>query len=107
MSKDAISGVVEAPCSNDFYQPKHENIFEPIISLHDRGESADPITIAAELGRTGDPQCVSETVYPRGPPVTISIVADASYYAETVHEKTILRRLANVSTQITQLGYQG
>ena len=48
MSKDAISDVVEVLRGSDFYQPKHETIFESIISLYGRGESADPITVAAQ-----------------------------------------------------------
>ena len=102
MSKDAISDVVEVLRGSDFYQPKHETIFESIISLYGRGEPADPITVAAELGRTGDLQRVGGAVYLHDLLATISIAANASYYAEIVREKAILRRLVNAS--LTQIG---
>ena len=51
MSKDAISDVVEVLRGVDFYRPNHETIFDAIINLYGRGEPADPITVAGELGK--------------------------------------------------------
>ncbi len=107
MSKDAISDVVETIKGRDFYQPRHETIFEAIISLYGKGEPADPITVAAELGRSGDLQRVGGAVYLHDLLSTISIAANASYYAEIVREKAILRRLVEASIRIAQLGYDG
>ena len=107
MSKDAISDVVEVLRGSDFYQPRHETIFEAVISLYGRGEPADPITVAAELGRSGDLQRVGGAVYLHDLLASISIAANASYYAEIVREKAVLRRLVNASIRIAQLGYQG
>lgn len=107
MSKDAISDVVEVLRGSDFYQPRHETIFESVISLYGRGEPADPITVAAELGRSGGLQRVGGAVYLHDLLASISIAANASYYAEIVREKAILRRLVNASIRIAQLGYQG
>ena len=92
MSKDAISDVVEVLRGSDFYQPRHETIFEAVISLYGRGEPADPITVAAELGRSGDLQRVGGAVYLHDLLASISIAANASYYAEIVREKAVLRR---------------
>ena len=90
MSKDAISDVVEVLRGSDFYQPRHETIFEAVISLYGRGEPADPITVAAELGRSGDLQRVGGAVYLHDLLASISIAANASYYAEIVREKAVL-----------------
>src|SRR5215475_1330636 len=53
LSKDAIADVVEVLRSPDFYRPAHQLIYDTILDLYGRGEPADPITIAAELTRTG------------------------------------------------------
>ena len=54
MSKDAISDVVENLRGVDFYRPAHETIFDAILNLYGRGEPADPITVAGELGKQGE-----------------------------------------------------
>ncbi len=107
MSKDAISDAVEVLRGVDFYRPNHEAIFEAIVSLYGRGEPADPITVAAELGKTGELSKVGGAVYLHDLLASVSIAANAVYYAELVREKAVLRRLVNASIRIAQLGYQG
>ncbi|TRY17716.1 replicative DNA helicase [Tessaracoccus rhinocerotis] len=107
MSKDAISDVVEVLRGVDFYRPNHESIFEAIINLYGRGEPADPITVAGELGKQGELSKVGGAVYLHDLLASVSIAANASYYAELVREKAILRRLVNASIRIAQLGYLG
>lgn len=107
MSKDAISDVVENLRGVDFYRPAHETIFDAILNLYGRGEPADPITVAGELGKQGELNKVGGAVYLHDLLASVSIAANASYYAELVREKAILRRLVNASIRIAQLGYQG
>lgn len=107
MSKDAVSDVVEVLKGSDFYRPNHEVIFEAVLSLYSKGEPADPITVAAELGKNGDLNKVGGAVYLHDLLASVSVAANAGYYAEIVREKGILRRLVNASIRIAQLGYQG
>ncbi|WP_040282568.1 replicative DNA helicase [Tessaracoccus massiliensis] len=107
MSKDAISDVVEVVRGADFYRPNHESIFEAIINLYGRGEPADPITVAGELGKTGLLSKVGGAVYLHDLLSSVSIAANAPYYAEIVRDKAVLRRLVNASIRIAQLGYGG
>ena len=53
MSKDAIADVVEVLRGADFYRPAHEQVYNAIIDLYGRGEPADAITVADELGKRG------------------------------------------------------
>ena len=107
MSKDAISDVVEVLRGVDFYRPNHETIFDAIINLYGRGEPADPITVAGELGKSGQLSKVGGAVYLHDLLSSVSIAANAIYYAELVRDKAILRRLVNASIRIAQLGYSG
>ena len=107
MSKDAISDVVETLRGGDFYRPNHETIFDSIITLYGRGEPADPITVAGELGKSGELGKVGGPVYLHDLLASVSIAANAIYYAELVREKAVLRRLVNASIRIAQLGYMG
>lgn len=107
MSKDAIASVGEIIKGRDFYRPSHELIFEAIVDLYGRGEPADPITVADELGKRGEIARVGGHVYLADLLASISIAANASYYAEIVHNKAVLRRLVEASIKVAQLGYQG
>ena len=107
MSKDAIANVVEVLKGRDFYRPSHELIFDAILDLYGRGEPADPITVADELGKRGEIGRVGGHVYLADLLARISIAANASYYAEIVHNKAVLRRLVEASIKVAQLGYQG
>ncbi|GAA1394135.1 replicative DNA helicase [Luteococcus peritonei] len=107
MSKDAIADVVEVLKGRDFYRPAHELIYDAILDLYGRGEPADPVTVADELGKRGDISKVGGHVYLADLLASVSIAANAGYYAEIVRDKAVLRRLVEASIKIAQMGYQG
>ena len=107
MSKDAIANVLGIVKGLDFYKPAHELIFDTILDLYSQGEPADAITVAAELTKRGQIGRVGGHVYIHDLLASVSIAANASYYAEIVREKAILRRLVDASIRIAQLGYAG
>ncbi len=107
MSKDAIADVVEQLRADDFYRPSHESIYEAILDLYGHGEPADAVTVAAELDKRGELNRIGGRVYLVDLMSSVSIAANASYYAQIVHDKAVLRRLVDASMKIAQLGYQG
>lgn len=107
MSKDAIADVVEVLKGGDFYLPKHEYVYDAILSVYGRGDPADAITVSDELGRMGLLQRVGGGTYLHDLVASVSIAANAGYYAAIVRDKAILRRLVEASVQIAQMGYAG
>jgi replicative DNA helicase len=107
MSEDAIVSVVEILETRDFYRPAHGQIFDAIVSLNTRGEPADAITVAAELEKLGQLARVGGPVYLTDLVGSVLIAANATYYAQIVRDKAVLRRLVEASVRIAQLGYQG
>jgi len=107
LSKDAIADVVEAIRGTDFYRPAHELLYDAIIDLYGRGQPADAVTVAAELGRRGELGKVGGAPYLHTLVAGVPIATNAGYYAEIVREKAILRRLVEAGTKIAQLGYGG
>ncbi|MFD3524342.1 replicative DNA helicase [Streptomyces sp. NPDC058653] len=105
LSKDAIADVVETIKGHDFYRPAHETVFQAILDLYAKGEPADPITVAAELTRRGEITRVGGASYLHTLVQSVPTAANASYYAEIVHERAVLRRLVEAGTKITQMGY--
>ncbi len=107
MSKDAIADVVEALRGPDFYRPAHELVYNAITDLYGRGEPADAVTVAAELGRRGDLMRIGGAPYLHTLLASVPVAANAGYYAEIVREKAILRRLVDASVRIGQMSYAG
>jgi replicative DNA helicase len=107
LSKDAIADVVEVLRPNDFYRPAHQLVYDCILDLYSRGEPADAVTVAAELERRAEIRRVGGAPYLHTLIATVPTAANASYYAEIVAEKAILRRLVEAGTRIVQLGYTG
>lgn len=107
LSKDAIADVVEVVKGADFYRPAHEFIYEAILDLYGRGEPADAITVASELTKRGEIGKVGGHPYLHDVIASVSIAANAGYYAQIVRDKAILRRLIEASTRIAQMGYEG
>lgn len=107
ISKDAVADVLEVVKAHDFYKPAHESIYLAITDLYSRGEPADPVTVTAELNRRGELVRIGGAPYIHTLSASVPIAANASYYAEIVREKAILRRLVEAGTKIAQMGYAG
>ena len=105
LSKDAIADVIDVVKGRDFYQPKHEQIFDAILDLYGRGEPADAVTVANELTKRNELSRVGGPAYLHTLMESVPTAANAGYYAEIVHERAILRRLVEAGTRITQMGY--
>jgi replicative DNA helicase len=105
LSKDAIADVVEVLRSGDFYRPAHQVLYDTILDLYGRGEPADPVTVSAELTRSGQLLRVGGTPYLHTLISAVPTAANAGFYAEIVAERATLRRLVEAGTRIVQLGY--
>lgn len=105
LSKDAVADVLETVRAVDFYMPKHEIIFDAILSLYSHGEPTDVITVTDELTKTGDLSRAGGAEYLHTLTGLVPTAANAGYYASIVAEKAVLRRLVEAGTRIVQMGY--
>lgn len=106
LSKDAIGEVTEIIKGRDFYRLAHEFIYDAVMDLYGRGEPADAITVADLLGKRNQLGQIGGHIYLHELVSSVSVTANAAYYAEIVRDKAILRRLVDASMKISQLGYQ-
>ena len=107
LSKDAVADVIESLRGGDFYVPKHEVIFEAVLSLYSHGEPTDVVAVTDELIKTGDLQRAGGADYLHTLTAIVPTAANAGYYAGIVKERALLRRLVDAGTRIVQMGYQG
>ncbi len=105
LSKDAVADVLEAVRAVDFYVPKHEIIFDAILTLYSHGEPTDVIAVTDELTKSGNLQRAGGPEYLHTLTGLVPTAANAGYYASIVAEKAVLRRLVEAGTRIVQMGY--
>ncbi|MFI5752562.1 replicative DNA helicase [Streptomyces sp. NPDC051644] len=106
--KDTIGEILDCPMQpRDYYRPAHETIHAAILALYAKGEPADPITVAAELTERGELTKVGGAPYLHTLVQAVPSVASATYYADIVHERAVLRRLAKAGGAIAHLGTTG
>src|SRR5215203_4758439 len=107
MSKDAIADVVETLRGSDFYRPAHEQIYDAITDLYGRGEPVDALMVSNLLGKRGALIKIGGADYLHTLLASVSVAANAGYYAAIVREKAVLRRLVDASIRIGQMSYAG
>ncbi|MDQ1575091.1 MAG: replicative helicase [Microbacteriaceae bacterium] len=105
LSKDAVADVVEVVRGADFYIPKHEIVFDAVLSLYSHGEPTDVIAVTDELTKTGELSRAGGADYLHTLTGIVPTAANAGYYASIVAERALLRRLVEAGTRITQMGY--
>lgn len=88
----------------DFYQPKHELIWDAICSLDANGQPHDAVTVADELVRLGVAARAGGNVYLDTLVGNPSFMAwNGAEYARIVIGRAVLRRLVQAGQRITQL----
>ena len=105
LSKDAVADVIEVVRGADFYMPKHEVVFEALLTLYSHGEPTDVIAVTDELTKTGQLPRAGGAEYLHTLTGLVPTAANAGYYASIVAEKAVLRRLVEAGTRIVQMGY--
>lgn len=104
LSKDAATEIREILTGADFYLSTHATIFKTICALHDEGEPADQVILAARLQEAGELRKVGH-LYPHTLVESVPVAANGAYYARIVAERAVLRRLVEAGTRIVQLAY--
>jgi replicative DNA helicase len=90
---------------NDFYKSAHKQIFDAILSLYNRGEAVDLITLTEELKTLGRLDTCGGPGYISGLTSAVPTSANIEYYAKIVQECSVRRSLIRISSEITSEAY--
>jgi replicative DNA helicase len=96
----ALSVVTEFLTDEAFYKKAHRDIFKGMLSVSEKGEAIDVITLAEELKRLGTYHTVGGPAYLATIMDNVHTAANAEYYAKLVFEKYLMRRLITISGEI-------
>jgi replicative DNA helicase len=84
----------------DFYRDSHRAIYRAILSLNDKNEAVDPLTVSAELEKRGELQAAGGKPYVHQLAAVVPAVGHARHYAKLVKDEATLRRLLGVAQTI-------
>mgnify|MGYP000671274341 FL=1 len=106
IEKEAIPKVMEILRDTDFYREAHRVIFNAMLELYNKNEAVDMITVTEILKRDNKLEDVGGIAYVTSLANAVPPPANATYHASIIEEKSILRQLVSVSTQIASMGYE-
>ncbi len=92
--------------SPDFYRHAHQQIFDKMVSLTDRDEVIDLVTLKEELNRAGNLNEVGGPAYIAALVDGVPKSTNVEYYAKIVKEKATLRSLIGSANKILTTAYQ-
>jgi len=100
IDKEALIQAAEILTPEDFYRENHQQIFQALLDLFNKGEPADLVTASEELESKNLLEKVGGASYLASLANMTPTSAHAKYYAEIVKEKSLLRRLIQAATTI-------
>ncbi len=103
----ALDRVVEVMGADDFYRGSHRKIFRAMLTLSEKGEPIDLITLADTLKARGELQEIGGATYLAELADKVPSAANIAHYARIVREKAVLRSLINVCSEIVTRCYNG
>jgi replicative DNA helicase len=89
LDKEAILDIVEIIKAEDFYRNTHEVIFESIMTLYERNEPVDMVTLGDELTSRDILDDIGGIEYLNELTTAGIITTNAKYYAKIIEEKSI------------------
>lgn len=106
IDNDAIGRAIERLEPQCFYRTSHQKIFMAALSLYERDEPVDLVTLSEELKRQNILDEVGGTYYLTELSQTVVSSANIEYHARLVLEKYILRKLIMESAAIAEECYE-
>ncbi len=100
LKADVFGGVLEILKTGDFYKDGHKLIFEAMIDLFEKNEPLDLLTVSNRLRDINKIDQVGGTTYLASLTSIVPVTANITSYAKIIREKSILRRLISVNTDI-------
>ena len=103
---EAFNFAVEIVGPGDFFRDAHRRIFEKMITLGERSEAIDLVTLKEALAQGGELEDVGGPAYIASLVDGVPRSTNVEYYARIVKEKSTLRALIHASTQIAQRAWE-
>jgi len=90
----------------DFYHEPSQWVYGACLSLYQRGEAINQITVAQELARQGKLEPCGGAAYLSHLISIVPTSLDIEHYAQIVYRLSVMRGLINAAGQIAAIGYE-
>ncbi|GAB4353767.1 MAG: replicative DNA helicase [Gammaproteobacteria bacterium] len=89
----------------DFYRRDHRLIFSAIAELAERGDPFDVVTISERLEAAGNLEDAGGLAFITALARNTPSAANIRAYADIVHERSVMRQLIHVGTEVSNAGF--
>lgn len=107
---EIVGDISDLLVSGEFFEPKHELIYNTIIKLYEKGADSSPVSVVGDLQREGLLIRAGDVMYIRelvNPNEMASMGADPIGFALLIKESARLRELADVADTIRAAAQPG
>ena len=105
IDKKGVDEVIDILHPDVFYKDAHKNIYEAIISLFEKGDPIDLLTVSTELKKSKKLQASGGEYYLIQLTQKVSSSAHIEYHSRIVLQKYIQRSLIKISNEIIEESY--
>lgn len=105
LDKDAIVAVAEFLSPQDFYEPKHKDIFDACLSLYEERTPIDVLTVAERLKKKKVLKQVGGSAFLAGIVSRVPTAAHVEHYGRIVKDLSTKRTLMAAAGRIVELSF--
>ncbi|MCR6112659.1 replicative DNA helicase [Bacillus sp. A301a_S52] len=105
LEDQALITASERLIPEDFYRVAHQRIYTVMLELSSKSEPVDLVTVTSELETKNWLEETGGVSYLSDLANAVPTAANISYYSQIVEEKSLLRKLIRVATNIATEGY--
>src|SRR4029078_13269497 len=107
LHNDAFNLTAEVIDSAHFFRDAHRRIFDKMVTLADRGDAIDLVTLKEELGRSGELDEIGGPAYIAARVAGVPRPSNIAHNARIIKEKATLRNLIFSANKILANAYDG
>ncbi|MDX1546068.1 MAG: replicative DNA helicase [Rhodothermales bacterium] len=105
IEREAIPRAIEVLAPDAFYDARHQKIYTAVLSLFERGNPVDLITLTDELKRRGELDETGGAYYLTELTTRVASAANVEYHARIIAEKALLRKMIETMTVLVGQAY--
>jgi len=105
LEQTAVNTVIDILKPSSFYKDAHARIYEAIITLFQKGEPIDLLTVTHALRKQGDLEIIGGPLYISQLTNRVASTANIETHARIIAQKFIQRELIRISTEIIRDSY--
>lgn len=106
LDKNAMSEILDVLNPSMFYLPAHVKIFEAMLSIFNKTQPIDLLTVHEELKKSGDIEVVGGPAYLAELTSTVGSSQNIEMHARIIAQKHIQRELIRVSNEIIKDSFE-